>query len=200
MPLPETVRVKLSSEEAGAISITPVVVQDFSMRELLEHILGITGKEEERIREILLRGSLVTGASRFRWDGWEPDLSGLRALLATFPDPDPSRPFAAGQCVRAILRRGLHAVDIPREAAIRARLLQSGSFWDLLMEVTAAAELRYAGYSYREHADRYVRKFTTAEAERIRAASSRVKFSTLRDQILRAQFREAEFLVVRSNE
>jgi hypothetical protein len=158
------------------------------MRELLEQVLGVTGKDEARIREILLRGTLVVGASRFRWAGWEPDLPGVRDLLASFPDPDPSRPFAAEHCVRAILRGGRQPVEIPREAA---------SFWELLMTRIAAAELRYRGYSYRERADRYHRDFTPAEVNQIRADSSKVKYSTVRDQILRTAFQHAELLVVR---
>jgi hypothetical protein len=63
--------------------------------------------------------------------------------------------------------------------------------------VAAAAELRYAGYSYRERADRYLREFNAAEVEQIRAASSRVKYSTLRDQILRSTFQHAELLAIR---
>jgi hypothetical protein len=198
MQLPETVRVKLSSEEAGALSITPVVVQDLSMRDLLEQVLGATGKDEARIREILLRGSLVAGASRFRWPGWEPDLAGIRALLATFPDPDPSRPFAAERCMRAILRGGRQAVEVHRESALRKRPFHNDSFWDFLMEVTAAAEMRYGGYSYRDRADRYIRDFTAAEVDQIRAGLNRVKYSTLRDQILRSAFQHAELLVLRS--
>src|SRR5574342_259054 len=36
MALPESIRVKLSSEEAGAISITAVVVREMAARELIE--------------------------------------------------------------------------------------------------------------------------------------------------------------------
>ena len=100
MPLPHTVKVKLSSEAAEAISLTPVLLQELPLRELVEHMLGVAGKDEPRIREILLRGTLVSGASRFRWAGWDVDLEALRELLATFPDADPSRAFAADQCVR----------------------------------------------------------------------------------------------------
>src|SRR5215470_933605 len=104
MPLPSTVRVKLSSEAAGSISLTPVVVQEIAMRDLLEHILCITGKDEGRVHELLLRGSLVSGASRFRWQGWEAEAQAVRELLATFPDPDPARGFDAARCNRALLR------------------------------------------------------------------------------------------------
>ena len=76
MALPRRVRVKLSSEAAESISITPVVVQEMPVRELVEHMLGVTGKDEARIRELLLRGTLVSGASRFRWAGWEAEPRG----------------------------------------------------------------------------------------------------------------------------
>ena len=85
MPLPETVRVKLSSEAAGYVSITPVVVREMSTRELVEHMIAITGKNEARVRDLLLRGTLVSGASRFRWTGWEADAQEVVSLLATFP-------------------------------------------------------------------------------------------------------------------
>jgi len=49
MALPPTVRVKLSSEAAGSISLTPVVVQEFAVRDLVENILAVTGKDESRV-------------------------------------------------------------------------------------------------------------------------------------------------------
>src|SRR5689334_9069219 len=103
MSLPDTVRVKLSSEDAGAISLTQVVVRDMPVRELVEYMLGVTGKDEARIRDLLLRGSLINGASRFRWTGWDASLPAVRDLLATFPDAQPDRPFVRERCVRAIL-------------------------------------------------------------------------------------------------
>jgi len=197
MALPQTVRVKLSSEVAEAISITPVVVQELPLRDLVEHMLGVTGKDEPRIRELLLRGTLVSGASRFRWVGWQPDLDSLRELLATFPDPEPGRPFAAERCIRATLRGGRQAIEIPREAGARKSLFQRESFWDLLMEVAAAAPLSYSGYAYRDRADRYLRELTHAETARIRAASGSVKYSTLRDLIRSVAFTQADLHVTR---
>src|SRR5580704_4481188 len=104
MALPQTIRVKLSSEAAEAISLTPVVVQEMPVRDLIEHMLGITGKDEARIRELLKRGTLVSGASRFRWVGWDADGGDVRDVLLTFPDADPSRRFDASRCLRATLR------------------------------------------------------------------------------------------------
>src|SRR5256884_4770351 len=119
MPLPSSIRVKLSSEAAESISITPVVLRDIPIRELIEHMIGVTGKDEARVRELLLRGTLVSGASRFRWSGWEADAPAVEELLRTFPDPEPGRAFAAARCVRAILRGGRQAIEIPREAGVR---------------------------------------------------------------------------------
>ena len=192
MALPQTIRVKLSSEAAEAISLTPVVVQELAVRELIEHMLGLTGKDEERIRELLKRGTLVSGASRFRWAGWDADAEGVRELLATFPDADPAREFEASRCVRAILRGGRQRLEISREAGARKGLFQRSSFWDLLMEVAGAASATYGGYSYKDRADRYWRELTVVEAERIRAGSDAVRFSTLREQVRAGAFGQVE--------
>jgi len=197
MALPQTVRVKLSSEAAGAISLTPVVVQELPIRELIEHLLGVTGKDLDRIRESLLRGTLVSGASRFRWVGWDADAEDLRAVLAAFPDPEPLRPFTAERCVRATLRGGRQAIEIPREAAQRKGLFQRKSFWDLLIEVIGREGIAYAGYSYRERVDRYLRELTLPEAARLRESSGLVKYTTLGEQIRLVGFLQAELWVER---
>jgi hypothetical protein len=192
MPLPQTIRVKLSSEAAEAISLTPVVVQELAVRELIEHMLGITGKDEPRIRELLKRGNLVSGGSRFRWAGWEADAEGIREVLGTFPDADPSRKFEASRCFRAILRGPRQSLDVSREAGARKGLFQRTSFWDLLMEVAAAAGAGYGGYSYKERADWFRRELTVEETERIRSASDVPRFSTMRDQLRAAAFSQVE--------
>ena len=197
MSLPATVRVKLSSEAAEGISITRVVVEDLPLRDLVEHMLGITGKDEARVRELLRRGTLVSGASRFRWTGWEADLDGLRELLATFPNDDPARPFVSERCVRAVLRGGRQAIHILREAGARKPLLRKASFWDVLMELAAAGDVRYLHYSYKDRADCYRFDMPLAAAEKLRAASGVVKYSSLREQIRSAGFVWVELYVER---
>ena len=128
------------------------------MRELIEHMLGIAGKDEPRIREILLRGTLVSGASRFRWPGWETDADAASvACSRSSRIPTRPLPFASVRCIRATLRGGRQAIEIPREAAERKPLFRRASFWDLLMDVVAAAAPKYSAYSYRERADRFLR-------------------------------------------
>jgi hypothetical protein len=196
MPLPQTVRVKLSSEAAGAITITPVLLQELPVGELIEHVLGLAGKDEARIREILFRGTLVSGASRFRWEGFRTEAEELRQALAAFPDPDPSLAFAAARCAHAVLRGGRQAIEIPREAAGRKGLLPRATFWDALMEAVADGA-DYDGYSYRNRADRYTHEFSSAGIERVRAAAGSLRYNTLRDQIRTVAFTSAELYAAR---
>jgi hypothetical protein len=67
LALPATVHVKISSEAAGAVSITPVIAQQMPVPDLVEHILRVTGKDVSRISLILQQGVVVSGASRQRW-------------------------------------------------------------------------------------------------------------------------------------
>jgi hypothetical protein len=155
MGLPDTIRVKISSEAAGSISLTPVVVQEISIIELLQHILAVTGKDVPRICEVLSRGSLVGGASRFRWIAIEANPSDLERPLSRFPDPDPALRFQSGRCVRAVLRGERGQVAVSKELAEKRRIFRDRSVWDVLMAIAAGGELAYAGYSYRERADRF---------------------------------------------
>ncbi|MFB3825722.1 MAG: hypothetical protein ACE15B_03100 [Bryobacteraceae bacterium] len=190
--LPDTVRVRLSPEEAGAVSMAQVVVRDIPIRELVEYMLGYTGKNHARVRELLLRGSLVSGASRFRWTGWEADGIALQDLLSTFPDPDPARPFAPRHCTRAVLR-GSRGHAIPVDAA-------AGGFWKVLVDLAAGAPLRYLDYSYRERADWYRMELNRGAAIRLREAAELVSYSTLRKQILAGEFDSADLFAAREGE
>jgi hypothetical protein len=197
MSLPDRIRVKLSSEVAESIAITPVVVSDIPVRELIEHMLGVTGKDEVRLHELLLRGTLVSGASRFRWTGWDADRDAIRDVLATFPDPDPQRRFTPQLCLRATLRGPGRRIEIPREIGQRKPLFRRSSFWETLMEVAGAAETRYLDYSYRERADCYSAPVSLAALERLRASAPLLKYVTLQQQILRTALETVDLLVKR---
>jgi hypothetical protein len=145
MPLPASIRVKLSSEDAGSITLTDVVVRDMPVRELVEVVLGTAGKDAARIREVLGRGTFVSGASRYRWEGLAIEDQDLTALLASFPAPDPGRPFDPRHCRLMVLRAGLQQWELP----------PGSSLWDTLVKLAASGDPRYAGYSYRYRADRF---------------------------------------------
>ena len=197
MSLPDAIRVKLSSEAAEGISLTPVVVRDMPVRELVEHMLGVTGKDEARVRELLLRGTLVSGASRFRWAGWDADRTGVDELLATFPDPEPSRPFAADRCIRAMLRGGRQAIEIPREAGRRKPFFRRATFWDLLLDVARGGDVRYQTYSYKDRADLYQLALEPGAAERLRDGARLITYTSLREKIRLEAFTSVELIVER---
>jgi hypothetical protein len=167
-------------------------------RELVELMLGITGKSVERIQRLLLGGTLVSGASRLRWKGWEADRASIEALLDTFPGPEPDRPFAPERCLRAVMRgTGSPQIDLSREAASRKRLLRRSSFWDTLMQVVSGAELRYIEYSYRERADHYRAELSSEAASRLRAGAAMIRYSVLEAQIKAAALESVDLYVAR---
>jgi hypothetical protein len=183
MALPATVRVKLSSEAAGSIAITPVVVQEMPIRDLVGHMLAVAGKDEARLCEILLRGWLVSGASRLRWTGWDAGRESLREVLANFPDPDPALTFAPARCTRAVLSGGRQPIEIGREAAASRGLFRRSGFWEELMELVIGSGPVYVGYSYRDAADRYSCLLSAGTCARLRAAAQSLRHSTLRARI-----------------
>jgi len=192
MALPATIRVKLSSEAAGAIALTPVVVQELPIDELVGHALAVAGKDEARLLEILRRGSLVHGSSRLRWTGWEADGKSLRDVLAKFPDSDPTLAFAPERCTRVVLTGGRQAIEIGRAAAGSRGVFRRTGFWDELLHVVSGSAPVYAGYSYRDQADRYRCLLTGGACARLRAAAQNLRHSTLRDRIQREAYGVAE--------
>ena len=171
-------QVKISSEDAGSIALTPVVMRDMPLRELVELMLGLTGKDPKRIAELLRRGTLVSSASRFRWAGLDMDVTDL---LATFPDPNPTRHFDATHCVRLMLRSGPTKIDMARETAEKKRLLKSECFWDLLLATAPAPQ--YVNYSYKERADVYRSRLEIGAAKRISEGARLLAYSVLAGQV-----------------
>ncbi len=198
MALPEIVRVKISSEAAGSITLSAVVVRDMPVRELIEAMLGTAGKNPARLHDLLRAGSLVSGESRFRWTGFDADPSALAGILATFPDPDPGRPFAAASCVRAVLKGPNARIGIDRAAASERRLFRRHSFWDALVELMRTAEPRYVGYSYSERADTYEVGLTADAAALLRESAAALRYSTLEAQIRQSRLDRIEFFVGRT--
>lgn len=183
MALPVHVDVRISSEAAGAISLTPVVNRTMDMRDLMEVILGATGKDGERVGEILSRGSVVQGASRFRWKPIVGARTDIDAVLATFPDADPKRGFNAQRCIGVRIRAERHLLELPRELAAARRFLRRRSFWDALMAIAARSKLEYTGYSYRMRSDEYRLTLTAGDSNAICQAAALLKYTGLVKQV-----------------
>ncbi len=171
-------QVKISSEEAGAIALTPVVVREMPVRELVELMLGVTGKDAARIKDLLRRGSFVSGASRFRWAGVDLD---VEQLLGDFPDADPSRAFAPNRCTSAVLRKTPAKVEFTKEAATKTRLFQKETFWNLLLATATAPQ--YLEYSYKEKADVYRARLDIVASKQLCEGAKLLAYSVLAAQV-----------------
>src|ERR1019366_8125319 len=120
MPLPETIAVRYTDEEAGYVTVRPVVKQTFRLSELLDMVLSVAGKDVARVRQLLHSGTVVYHFYRYSWTGFDADEAELAAALDKFPDAEPLRPFAADQCTVAIFESGgvnpRHLIELARAA------------------------------------------------------------------------------------
>ena len=159
MPLPETIPVRYTDEEAGYVTVRPVMRQTFQIEELLDMILSVTGKDAERVRQILHSGTIVYHFFRYSWIGIDAEETELAAALARFPDADPARPFAPDRCELAILESGgpnpRHILELQRADGSKRRIFRGKSFWKRLLEIAENEHVAYHAYSYGRHADLY---------------------------------------------
>jgi hypothetical protein len=159
MPLPETISVRYTDEEAGYVTVRPVVRQTFRLNELLDMVLSVAGKNVTRVRQLLHSGTVVYHFFRYTWTGFDVDEAELAAALARFPDADPSRPFAPEQCNLALLEsvgpNPRYILELHRAAGSKRRLFREKSFWERLLEIAMKEKVHYHSYSYGRRADLY---------------------------------------------
>ena len=175
MPLPETIPVRFTEEDAEYVNVRPVKRQTFRLRELVDMVLSVTGRDVARIQKILHSGTIVYHFYRYTWQGFDADAAELTALLADFPSDfpagDPRRNFSPQSCAAVLIESaavGRQPVEIPRAAAERKSLFAARSFWDCLLasalvngvatenagdSVTNPYSAIYSGYSYARRAD-----------------------------------------------
>ncbi len=184
MALPQAIPARYTEEEAGYVSFRPVVRQTFRLNELLDLVLSVTGKNPARVQQILRSGTVVYHAYRYRWEGFEAGDAELNALLACFPDPDPSREFSRDACTLALVGGGgppaRVLLEVDRLGASRTRLLRRRSFWDAMLAAASAGPLDYSGYSYAHRADLYRLELTSGSRETLAAAAQLLAPRSLR--------------------
>jgi hypothetical protein len=178
MPLPETIPVRYTEEEAGYVTVRPIVRQTFRLDELLDMILSVAGKDLARIRQLLHSGTVVYHFYRYNWAGFDASDAELAAALSRFPEADPSRPFVAAACKSVTFESTgtalQHLLELDRAAGSKRRFLRARSFWDCLLEIAEREKPVYQSYSYTEHADLYRMPLD----ERLAAEISRVAEQT----------------------
>lgn len=177
MALPEKIPVRYTEEEAGYVSFRPMVRQTFRLKELLDMILSVTGKDAGRIRQILRAGTVVFHFYRYWWQGFEIDETELGPLLVTFPDPDPTRAFRGEHCTVVLIEgSGTPAgllVEIDRGVASRSGFFRRRSFWDALLSAAMAGSVGYHGYSYARRGDVYRLELTEEDRTTLAKAARR---------------------------
>ncbi|HYB61944.1 MAG TPA: hypothetical protein VEH50_10765 [Methylomirabilota bacterium] len=204
MPLPETIPVRYSEEEAGYVSLRPVVRQTFGVHELLDMVLRVTGKDAARVRQILRSGTIAYHCHRYWWAAFETGETELAEALARFPDADPTRVFNESECVAVVFESGGVAAreiaTIERSAASHRRWLRPRSLWDFLLATVRAAALKYHGYSYECSADVFCHDVGEEEAAKLEVEAERLAPRGLRHALrgLKAA-RRALFISPRSD-
>ncbi len=190
MPLPETVSVRYTEEEAGYVTIRPLVQQTFRIHELADMVLRVTGKDVARVRQILRAGTVVYNTYRYWWTGFDVGDQELAGLLSTFPEDDPSRPFRASDCTAVLLEYGggvtqAH-IEITRAEASAKPFWRRRSFWETLAPPEMAAlALAYASYSHARGGDLYRRALTVEESQSLLRQAVRLAPRHLRARLER---------------
>jgi hypothetical protein len=187
VPLPVTILVRYTEEEAGYVTVRPLVRQTFRLDELLDMILSVAGKDVTRVRQLLHAGTVVYHFYRYSWAGFDANETELAVALAQFPDADPSRPFAADLCTNAVFDSAganpRHLLDLDRAAALKRRIFRGQSFWESLQEIAAEERPVYQRYSYGRRADLYRLDLDAENASRIAEAANRLATGKLRSAL-----------------
>jgi hypothetical protein len=157
MALPEQISVRYTEEDAGYVSVRPVVTQNFRLRDLIDLIVSAAGKDSRRVKEILEVGAVSYNGYRYWWEGIPAEFAEVEALLAGFPDDDPSQVFQPASAVAAIFEMGggsqRSLMEIRRKEAVEKKLFGKITPWDVLLENIRPFPARYEKYSHARRAD-----------------------------------------------
>jgi len=157
MPLPEQIFVRYTEEDAGFVSVRPVVKQTFRLPELVDMVVSVAGKDAARVQQIFRTGTVIYNGYRYWWDALTPDRAEIEQLLIPFPDDDPARPFDPETATGVLLEIGGGAqrtvVEISRQDASAKQLFAKQSPWDVLTNLASGKTVRYEKYAHGRRAD-----------------------------------------------
>ena len=159
MALPEQISVRYTEADAGYVSVRPVITQSFRLHELADMVVNAAGKDAAAVQKIFASGSVIYNGYRYWWHEIPAELAEVEALLAKFPDNDPSREFEPATAVAALFEIGGGAqrtvVEIQREETSEKKLFGKTTPWNVLLENISSFPARYEKYSHSRRADLY---------------------------------------------
>ncbi len=148
---------RFTEEDAGYVTVRPIVKQTFRLSELADMVVSVTGKNPSRVQQIFRAGSIVYNGYRYWWDGFSSGEIEVSGLLAQFPDDDPARLFNPAQVSAVALEIGGGAqrtlISIARDESSAKKLFHKQSPWDVLLIAVRDSAPRYEKYSYADRAD-----------------------------------------------
>jgi hypothetical protein len=174
MPLPSQIPVRYTEEDAGFVSVRPVVKQTFQLHELVDMVVSVAGKDSARVQQIFRSGTVVYNGYRYWWDALQADRDELDRLLLPFPDDDPTRPFDPEQATAVLLEIGGGAqrtvVEITRQDAAQKKLFAKHAPWEVLTNFASGKSPRYEKYAHARRADLFRLSLHFDEAQQLLAA------------------------------
>jgi len=157
MPLPSEIPVRYNEDDAGYVTMRPVVKQVFRLEELVDMVVSVVGKDPSRVQQIFRTGTVLYHGYHYWWDSLDAGLPEIDSLLAHFPEDDPLRVFDASRMTTVLLESGggtqRNMFEIEAKEASEKRLLGKTSPWQVLRSFAIASHPRYEKYSYSRHAD-----------------------------------------------
>ena len=174
MPLPAQIPLRYTDEDAGYMSVRPVLKQTFQLLELVDMVVSVAGKDAARVQQIFRSGTVIYNGYRYWWEALPADREEIDRLLLPFPDDEPSRTFEPNQATAVLLEIGGGAqrtiVEISRQDAMQKKLFAKHSPWDVLTNFASARSPRYEKYAHARRADLFRLSLPFDQAQQLLAA------------------------------
>lgn len=150
---------RFTEEDAGYVTVRPVVKQTFRLGELADMVVSVTGKSVARVQQIFRAGTVVYNGYRYWWEGFTANEIEIAGLLNVFPDDDPALLFNPDRVTAVSLEIGggtqRALVVIARAEASGRKLFHKQSPWEIVLGAAKNSNPRYEKYSHAERADVY---------------------------------------------
>jgi hypothetical protein len=174
MTLPQRIPVRYAEDDAGYVSVRPVVSQTFRLNELADMVVSVVGKNSHRVQQVLRTGAVLYNGYRYWWDPLIAELPEIDQLLIPFPEDDPSRPFDPSRATAVLLEIGggtqRSTFEINAEEISHKKLFAKNSAWDVLVNFARSNPPHYEKYSHARHADLFRTTLNSQEAQHLLAA------------------------------